>query len=191
VLIVTTFMEDALRVLISFSTQQQSMRIAGWQLPFLHSALPCFSFVVQTSGSFLILIPGNARRAQAGCFILLSWCLFHPFMYRQQTNWEFVLETLTIMGGLTILLSHLMLLSAATNKAAATSLPAKAVGPAVSTTDPAAARAHATQAAGRMLIVAVFLYYAFQQVHGYVQRSLSELSHYNWMTPLVEGARPK
>ena len=31
VLIVTTFMEDALRVLITFSVQQQSMRIAGWQ----------------------------------------------------------------------------------------------------------------------------------------------------------------
>ena len=91
----------------------------------------------------LILVPRSARRAQAGCFILLAWCLFHPFMYRQQTNWEFVLETLTIMGGLTILLSHFLLVAAATERT--TLLPAKAVGPAVSATDPAAAKAHATQ----------------------------------------------
>ena len=48
----------------------------------------------------------------------------------------------------------------------------------------------ASQMVGRMLIVSVFLFYAFQQVHGYVQRSLSELSHFNWVTPLVEGVRP-
>jgi len=188
VLIVTTFMEDAIRVLITFSTQQQSMRIAGWQWPLLHTALPCFSFAVQSSGSLLILLPSSrGRRNQYGCFTLLGWCLFHPFMYRQQTNWEFVLETTTIMGGLLILLSHFMLVSASVQKIA--TLPAKAVGPAVSArSDPVTSRAHATQAVGRVLIVAVFLYYAFEQVHGYVQRSLSELSHSNWVTPLIEGA---
>ena len=43
VLIVTTFVEDSLRVLLTFSVQQQSMRIAGWQTPALHSALPASS----------------------------------------------------------------------------------------------------------------------------------------------------
>lgn len=40
VLIVTTFVEDALRVLLTFSVQQQSMKIAGWENPALHSILP-------------------------------------------------------------------------------------------------------------------------------------------------------
>ena len=47
----------------------------------------------------------------SGCYLLLAWCVWHPFMYRQQTNWEFVLETCTIMGGLLILLSQLLLWS--------------------------------------------------------------------------------
>ena len=37
-LIVTTFLEDSIRCLITFSVQQQSMRIAGWQDPFWHTA---------------------------------------------------------------------------------------------------------------------------------------------------------
>lgn len=36
----TTFVEDALRVLLTFSVQQQSMKIAGWENPALHSILP-------------------------------------------------------------------------------------------------------------------------------------------------------
>ena len=66
VLIVTTFLEDALRVLITFSVQQQSMRIAGWRSPFLHSFLPCLSFVVQLSGSLAIVAPGAGARPIGG-----------------------------------------------------------------------------------------------------------------------------
>ena len=112
VLIVTTFFEDALRVLLTFSVQQNSMRIAGWQSPLLHTGLPMLSLVVQSSGSLLVALPGSSKRAEVGCYILLGWCMFHPIMYRQETNWEFVLETLTIMGGLLILLSHCMLVIA-------------------------------------------------------------------------------
>lgn len=187
VLIVTTFLEDAFRVVITFSVQQQSMRIAGWTTPFLHTFLPCLSFVVQSTGSLLIVLPGEGRRAEAGCHILLGWCVFHPFMYRQQTNWEFVLETLTIMGGLMILLSHYMLIGATAGARAAV-LPAKAVGPGPTAAgDPVAAKAHATQAAGRMMIVSVFIYYAFCNVHGYIARSLAELEGSDWVTPVAQG----
>ena len=41
VLIVTTFFEDALRVLLTFSVQQNSMRIAGWQSPAGRQAGTC------------------------------------------------------------------------------------------------------------------------------------------------------
>ena len=198
VMIVITFLEDALRCLLTFSVQQQSMRIAGWQGEFWHTALPCVSVAVQSSGSLLIALPistSSSWHGRTGCFILLGWCCFHPFMYHQQTNWEFVLETCTIIGGLLILLSHYMLLAVAAAAASrlldgkrATLLPAKAVGPVVAEDDPLGKRAHATQAVGRVLICAVFIYYAFGRVHGYVARSLSELGNADMLTPIAQGA---
>ena len=194
VLIVTTFVEDALRVLLTFSVQQNSMRIAGWQSPVLHTGLPIFSFVVQMGGALMVGLPGGTSgRAQAGVITLLGWCMFHPIMYRQETNWEFVLETLTIMGGLLILLSSLMLEEASRlariesgGSGPAKILPAKAVGPASGLDNPAAARAHSLQAFGRVLMMSVFLYYAFNHVHDYAPHALSSLQHYDWGTPLLE-----
>ena len=188
-MIVTTFFEDSLRCLITFSIQQQSMRIAGWQDPFWHTALPCLSIAVQSSGSLLVALPSSASAGQLGCYILLAWCLFHPFMYHQQRNWEFVLETITIMGGLTILLSHYVLVAAAAAAGGPEAKqPAKAVGPVVAEDDPLGRRAHATQAVGRVLICAVFMFYAFQRVHGYVARSLAEISSADVLTPIAQGA---
>ena len=193
VLIVTTFIEDALRCIITFSVQQQSMRIAGWQSEFWHTALPCVSVVVQTSGSLLIVLPSsssNTQLSQVGCCILLGWCCFHPIMYHQETNWEFLLETFTIVGGLLILLSHYMLLGAASAAAVGampTKQPAKAVGPVVAEDDPLGKRAHATQAVGRVLICSVFIYYAFGRVRGYVARSLAEFSNADVFTPFAQG----
>jgi uncharacterized membrane protein YphA (DoxX/SURF4 family) len=69
-----------------------------------------------------------------------------------------------------------------------TLLPAKAVGPVVAEDDPLGKRAHATQAVGRVLICAVFIYYAFGRVHGYVARSLSELGNADVLTPIAQGA---
>ena len=71
----------------------------------------------------------------------------------------------------------------ATAGARAAVLPAKAVGPGPTAAgDPVAAKAHATQAAGRMMIVSVFIYYAFCNVHGYIARSLAELEGSDWVT---------
>lgn len=161
-LIVTTFIEDALRAGLTFSVQQNSMRIAGWQSPVLQSVLPALSFVVQSVGSLLVLLPGANTRGLVGCYILLGWCMWHPFMYNQQTNWEFILETITIMGGLAILISHFML-----------SHPnAKAGLPRIhsSTADtPHNNRAHRIQLIGRMLVCSIFLFYAFQQARRRLQ----------------------
>ena len=189
VLIVTTFFEDALRVLLTFSVQQNSMRIAGWRSPALHTGLPVFSFCVQTCGAFLVALPGISSRSELGCYILLSWCVVHPIMYRQEQNWEFVLETLTIMGGLLILLSHCMLVGASAAAKQMPVLPAKAVGPTAALTEGGAAnRAHRVSAVGRVLISAIFLCSAFQEVHGYAQRVLSSLDTTALLDRLFEGA---
>jgi len=172
-------MEDALRVVLTFSVQQKSMQIAGWESPLLHSLLPVMSFVVQSVGGLLIVMPGGNQRPVVGCYILLVWCLWHPFMYRQQTNWEFVLETLTIQGGLLILLSHFMLLRPECKQ------------PLLGERNDDAniayqTRAHRLQALGRMLIVSIFLFYAFQKLHYYAQRvkessALQDTTTWVWM----------
>jgi len=183
VLIVTTFMEDALRVLLTFHVQQNSMRIAGWQSPILHNLLPMLSFCIQSCGSLLVVMPGGGQRAMAGCYLLIGWCMWHPFMYGQQTNWEFMLETLTIVGGLAVLLSHFMLVK----PGRMAGLPSARAS--VISDSPLSNRAHRIQAAGRMMIVSIFLFYAFQMVHGYSAHLRSKVgaADFDWQTPLVEG----
>ena len=201
VLIVTTFFEDALRVLLTFSVQQNSMRIAGWRSPALHTGLPVFSFVVQMLGALLVALPGRSTRpAQVGVGVLLTWCCFHPIMYSQYTNWEFVLETLTIMGGLLILLSHCILVEAAAAARASPPvkegekgttlpriMPAKAVGVSPKVEGVEAQRAHAVAAVGRALLTSVFLYYAANKVHGYAKRVGQSVQAYDLATPAAEG----
>jgi len=104
-------------------------------------------------------------------------------MYRQQQNWEFVLETLTIQGGLLILLSHFMLLRPDAKQPL---LGGSKVD------NPIHKRANQLQAFGRMLIVAIFLYYAFQKVHTYTQRMhhfglSNQQAETAWGTIMIEG----
>ena len=152
VLIVTTFVEDALRVILSFGVQQESMRIAGWENAALQTALPVLSICVQLVGSLLVVLPSNAGpRAVAGCYVLLGWCVFHPFMYKQQTNWEFVLETTTIVGGLLVLLSHEQLII--NHEKTYQLLPGGA-----NPKDALKESANRLQMVGRLLITAIFVY---------------------------------
>jgi len=194
VLIVTTFVEDALRVLLTFSVQQQSMKIAGWENPALHSILPAMSFVVQFGGSLLIVLPKDGSRVpEFGCYVLLAWCMWHPFMYRQQTNWEFVLETCTIMGGLLVLLSAMQTSYHDARKADSVGkvLPVKTAaeggGAPADATDSTLKAAQRNQAFGRVLITSVFIFYAFQKVHGYAKRLQQRTEEYDWVTPIGEA----
>ena len=134
------------------------------------------SFIVQCGGSLLIVLPKEGSRIpEFGCYLLLAWCMWHPFMYRQQTNWEFVLETCTIMGGLLVLLSAMQTsYHDARQLASVGKLPVKAPteggGASVDATPPMLKAAHRNQATGRVLITAVFIFYAFQKVRVHVVR---------------------
>lgn len=160
-LIVTTFIEDALRVLTTFSVQQQSMEIAGWSSPALHTLLPALSFAVQSIASIMVVLPSSSRRPEVGCYMLICWCAWHPIMYGQQRNWEFVLETATIMGGLLILLSHFMLLRPSVLRSSSL-LPRS--NESASSAGELQQRAARLQAFGRVLIVSIFVYIAADKV---------------------------
>lgn len=166
-LIVATFAEDALRMLFTYELHQTSMRQAGWTSPAAQSALPLVSFVVQMAGSIL----ATCGR-QEGCYLLLGWCVWHPIMYQQQTNWEFVLETITIMGGLVVLLSHFRMVAAGTTRREGYRLlPAKAAGTDARPSGADGRRTDALQAVGRFLICSVFVYHALSRVHGFIGRA--------------------
>ena len=128
------------------------------------------SFVVQFGGSLLIVLPKDGSRVpEFGCYVLLAWCMWHPFMYRQQTNWEFVLETCTIMGGLLVLLSAMQTSYHDARKADSVGkvLPVKTAaeggGAPADATDSMLKAAQRNQAFGRVLITSVFIFYAFQK----------------------------
>ena len=156
-MIVTTFIEDALRCLFGFSGQRQSMAIAGWRGASTQMALPLLSVLVQLGGALCVLIPATSRaRPLVGCALLICWSAFHPFMYGQYANAEFVLETVTIVGGLLILASHLLL-------GPATSVLPHASASAISDAGDRDLHASWFSAAGRVMITAIFIYYAFLQ----------------------------
>ena len=129
------------------------------------------SFIVQCGGSLLIVLPKEGSRIpEFGCYLLLAWCMWHPFMYRQQTNWEFVLETCTIMGGLLVLLSamqtsyHDARQLASVGKVLPVKAPTEGGSASVDATPSMLKAAHRNQATGRVLITSVFIFYAFQKV---------------------------
>jgi len=163
-LIITTFVEDSLRVLTTFSVQQQSMEIAGWRSPALHTLLPLLSLAVQSVAALLVVLPSSSRRPEVGCYLLLVWCAWHPFMYGQQRNWEFVLETATIMGGLLVLLSHFMMLRPGVTRAGGLLPRANDAAGAGGGAAAIVHRAALLQAFGRVMLVSIFVYIAADKV---------------------------
>ena len=102
-LIVGTFIDDCVRIATDYSGQVESMRTVGFA-DALASLLPALFCLVQGAGASLVL-SGNARFVQLGCVVLMLWTSAHPFLYQQQRNTEFVVEEISIIGGLLILLS--------------------------------------------------------------------------------------
>jgi hypothetical protein len=102
-LIVGTFVDDFVRIASDYTGQADSMRTVGFGEP-ASSILPALFCAVQGIGAGLVL-SGQARFVQIGCVVLISWSAAHPFLYQQQRNTEFVVEEVSIIGGLLILLS--------------------------------------------------------------------------------------
>jgi len=107
ILIIGTFMDDAVRVATDFDGQVRTMAGVGWcsswgAVKTCSHTLPLVFIITQATGAFLVL---SGASPQVGCLILVVWAGVHPFMYAQQANLEFLLESVTIIGGLLILLS--------------------------------------------------------------------------------------
>ena len=144
-LIVGTFVDDFVRIASDYTGQADSMRTVGFGEP-ASSILPALFCAVQGIGAGLVL-SGQARFVQIGCVVLISWSAAHPFLYQQQRNTEFVVEEVSIIGGLLILLSS----TRATLRSSA--LPVVSQEERQTETD-------RLQLAGRCCLSALYLFYA-------------------------------
>ena len=143
-LIVSTFIDDTLRIACDHEGQRASMEQAHESLS--HAAthlLPVLFVLTQASGSLLVLC-GRPGSEQLGVCILATWAAIHPFLYKQQENTEFMVESLSIIGGLLILLASMR----------ATARRGRAEPHA------AGSRVDLLQRAGRSCHSALFVYYA-------------------------------
>lgn len=154
-LICITFIEDATRMLTSFKDQTITVIAVAnaGMLPISPQdawMVIVFSAVLQATASAAVLLE---KRELLGCIALIVWCFIHPVIYAQTSNFEFMAETLTVVGGLCILLSHLKEMRAAR----ATILPGD-------TLLPGAAASDRLCLLGRVLLCAYFVYYGLAKM---------------------------
>merc|ERR1712087_31965 len=105
-LLVITFIEDGLRVFMRWSEQVHYMTAVmrlNWWLGVL---LLLLSAAAQLAGSALILRPQDIKpsRVKPACYALLTFVCVQPFMYGQAKDVDFVCRSITLAGGLLLLI---------------------------------------------------------------------------------------
>ena len=141
-LLVVTFIEDGLRIVLRWSEQMHYMtQVMGMcaprQIPrarratfralrpspliltaaaaraasshrswFLGVLLLIFSAVVQLGAASLVMRPEHIKpsRVKPGCYALLGFVALQPFMYGQARDVDFMCRSLTLAGGLLLLI---------------------------------------------------------------------------------------
>ena len=172
VLIISTFVDDTLRVACDYSGQVESMRVVGFGEA-AAQVLPALFVVVQATGSLCVLV-GRSQSTEAGCALLIAWTAIHPFLYQQQKNVEFLIESLSIIGGLCILLSSTRAIRRHGDLGGAL-LPGPTDrshggggggdGGAAPTSADAVERADKLQLVGRACLSSLYVFYAFKGAH--------------------------
>jgi len=175
-LIIGTFMDDALRVACDYRGQILTMKGVGWcsgwgTVKACSHVLPATFILTQATGAFLVL---SGAHPQAGCITLLVWAGVHPFMYAQQKNLEFLLESITIIGGLFILLSS----EGSYAKAKASMETAETGGASRSRGGDEELKEETSRLllVGRVFLSAVFVYYVIKMIN---ERLAHITGHYN------------
>ena len=166
-LIVGTFADDAIRVTCDYGGQISTMVSVGFPSA-AATVMPAVFIVTQATGVFLVL---SGRAPEQGCMTLLVWTAIHPFLYLQQKNLEFLLESVTIIGGQLILLSserNLRKRQEAIELQARPGERAALVGgdeEVAEQREEAQEQTDRLQLGGRVAVSAVFVYYVVKMLH--------------------------
>jgi len=105
-LLVVTFLEDGARILLRWGEQMHYMNVVmkmNWWLAVIFLLL---SAATQITGSLLVLRPVHIKpsRVKPACYSLLTFVCVQPFMYGQASDVDFVCRSLTLAGGLLLLI---------------------------------------------------------------------------------------
>ena len=105
-LLVVTFIEDGMRIFLRWGEQVHYMtavmRLNYWVgVQFL-----LISAATQLGSSFLVLRPEAIKpsRVKPACYALLTFVSSQPFMYGQATDVDFMCRSITLAGGLLLLI---------------------------------------------------------------------------------------
>jgi hypothetical protein len=105
-LLVVTFIEDGLRIFLRWSEQMHYMtavmRLGSW----VGMLLLLISAAMQLGSSALVLRPQRIKpsRVKPACYVLLTFVGIQPFMYGQVTDVAFMCRSITLAGGLLLLI---------------------------------------------------------------------------------------
>ena len=115
-MIVSNFFEDSLSTLTHFSEHTIQVGEQGYVLKWFAGTYPGFAQVIAT---LALAIGVLAQLCGSVCLlalvqpdiatkVLIGWVIAQPLLYAQLTNFEFVAESLSILGGLLMLRAHLV-----------------------------------------------------------------------------------
>jgi uncharacterized membrane protein YphA (DoxX/SURF4 family) len=115
-MIVSNFFEDSLSTLTHFSEHATQVGEQGYVLKWFAGTYPGFAQVIAT---LALAIGVLAQLCGSVCLlalvqpdiatkVLIGWVIAQPLLYAQLTNFEFVAESLSILGGLLMLRAHLV-----------------------------------------------------------------------------------
>ena len=111
-ILVATFLDDSIRVATNFSEHTDQVVAAGQPLAeasphliyYAAAVVLAAGLLAQSLGSLCLVAliqPDVATKA------LIGWAIVQPVLYAQLTNFEFVAESLSLIGGLLIMRAHL------------------------------------------------------------------------------------
>jgi uncharacterized membrane protein YphA (DoxX/SURF4 family) len=115
-MIVCNFFEDSLSTLTHFSEHATQVGQQGYVLKWIAGTYPGFAQVIAT---LALTIGVLAQLCGSGCLlalvqpdiatkVLIGWVIAQPLLYAQLANFEFIAESLSILGGLLMLRAHIV-----------------------------------------------------------------------------------
>jgi len=105
-LLVVTFIEDGMRIFLRWGEQVHYMTAVMKLNYYIGVVLLLISAATQLGSSALVLRPEMYKpsRVKPACYALLSFVITQPFMYGQATDVDFMCRSITLAGGLLLLI---------------------------------------------------------------------------------------